>query len=250
MAITMLLFSCSQYEDINGNEEKSNLYARTGKNYTGEEIFRGLFFFQNDIADGIPHLKNIKQALDEVGETKLSMEELSNISVNYIKNNYPNFFNDLKKKLESGNLYEISDILDFSGKLIEQSALTSEKYQSAFLFGIDIKTNENLRNQINSLDLSTQAGVDELNQIITDYLDGLGYQTNSLIWAFAAAVYFVVGAVSIAVAAYSVYYKVAYWGPRVKSTGISKNLFKAGNNTISVEREIFISELGNYFSNN
>ena len=47
MAITMLFFSCSQYEDINGNEEKSNLYARTGKNYTGEEIFRGLFFFQN-----------------------------------------------------------------------------------------------------------------------------------------------------------------------------------------------------------
>lgn len=250
MTAAILFVSCSQYE--NESQPDASAFQREAAGYSGVDIFKGVFFLQNDIADGIPQLRTIKNAVREVDRTKESMKELSDISVAFIGKHYPSFFNDLKAAMESGNLYEISEMIDFSGRLIEQAALSSERYHTAFLFGVEMRNNEELRTRVERLDLSTQEGVDELASIIDHEFEGNGgYETNAIpfVWAVVAAVYVIVGAVSIAVAAYSVYYKVAYWGPRVRSSGISSSLFRVGDNTISIEREVFVAQLGNFFAN-
>lgn len=243
MSLCVLLVSCSQYEEINSSNDNltSNL-LRNGKTYTGVEMFKGIYFLQNDIADNISHLSTIKEMIEDEQSIAIqtSLRDLSEISVVFINNNYPTFFNDFKTKLESDNLYEIDLIIDFGAKLIEQSALASNEYRGAFLFNEKIQSDENLRTQVENLDLSTQAGIDELNQILLDNSNG-GQVGN--IWSF--VFYAVAVVISIVAALYSVYYKVAYWGPKVKSTGIHRN----GQN-IDIDRETYIAELGTFFSTN
>lgn len=247
MGLSLLFVSCSQYEEANTPNQNTNssLLQRNGKTYTGVEMFKGIYFLQNDIADNISQLKSIKEMLinEQSNSIGSSLKELSEISVEFINTNYPNFFNDFKAKLESGNLYEIDIIIDYGAKLIEQSALSSEKYKGAFLFNEKIKSDAQLRSQIENLDLSTQQGLDELNEIIIDNTDG--GNMNNLVPSLA---FFYVGAVAISIAAvlYSVYYKVAYWGPRAER-GRSLNV---NGNVVNIERETYIAEVGSYFSSN
>lgn len=255
MGLSILFFSCSQYEDNNKNSTNSALFRGIGENYSGKEIFLGLFFFKNDIADGIPKLAEVKSNMMNSGnfdQINSSLDELSQISVEFISLNYPTFFDDLQTKMYSGNLYEITSALDLSAKLIEQAGLSSLKYQSTFLLGKKINNSEELKNQVSNLDLSTEEGVNKLNLIIQLANDDTGGTTvNNCTTFFAAAVavfYAIAGAVSIAVAAYSVYYKVAYWGPRVKGgTTIHPLNIYTSTGGIEIEREMLISQIGNFF---
>lgn len=250
MGLSMLLFSCSQYEDTNKpTETNSNLFKKNGAKYSGEEIFRGIFFMQNDISDGISEISKIKAIMllnNDKDKIFNSLNSLSEISVNFIKTKYPTFFDDLNKAMYSGDLYQISDILNLSGKLIEQAGLSSDKTQAAFLFGQAVQVNEELRNQITQLDLSTQEGINQLNILIHDYTNSPNQTSSILCWAVVCVFYIAVAAVSIAAVAYSVYYKVAYWGPRV-SSGRS-NIFSS-EGSIVIEREFFIKNVGVFFSN-
>ena len=243
-SLSFLFVSCSQNEanETSSIKTDSGLYKRDGEKYSGEQIFRGLFFFQNDIADKIPQLSQIKSDMANNSNSNTittSLNELSNISVEFIKNKYPNYFNELEEKIYSGNLYEISNELNYSSKLIEQSALSSDKYHSAFLFGKELQINENLQQQVSNLDLTTPNGIQTLNQLI---LDNTGTPENNI---FGVTIFYVIAAVvSIAAVLYSVYVKVAYWDLK------TSNVYNSDGVEVKIEREILINEIGTLFNPN
>ncbi|CAA0234592.1 hypothetical protein [Tenacibaculum maritimum] len=233
MSFLILFASCNQYDDSITNDEQISKHS-------GEEIFNGLFFFQNDIASNIPKLKGISSELKDLksnDEVVESLKEMSKISTDFINENYPNFFSDLKRTMYSGNLFEIKKSLNTSAKIIEQAALKSDKFSKAFVIGKQIENNEELKSEILKLDLNNPKDVAKFKNIATSNksVEDVNF---SPIWAVALAVYIVVGAVSFVVAAYSVVTKAAYWDP----TSLEESLDEE-----TIGREVVIAEIGDYF---
>ena len=244
LSFSILFISCSENEQ--GLKTNLTSLERNGEKYTGEEIFRGIFFFENDVSEGIPQLAQLKSEIlggSNNIETLKSLKELSNISVNFINDKYPNYFKELQAKIYSNNLFEINEALNLSSELIEQAALSSEKFQSIFLFGKKMQTDTVLQEEVAALNLNTETGKQELKYIIS-----LNTPTNESgfigIWAAVAAVYVVVAVVSIVIGAYSVYFKVAYWGSRNNSS----NIFSDNENDIKIEHDILINEIALNFN--
>ena len=244
MGITLLFFSCSQYDDISSQ----NIEAST--EFSGEEIFKGLFFFQNDIANNISDLKEIKskiESLDDSNKIASSLSDLSNISISYIKENYPKFFDDLKITMNSGNLYEIEKKMNLSAKIIEQSMLTSEKYSKIFAINNAVEKNPELLQRITELDLTKEKDLSQLKQIIRDNQIDIGDVESTLVFFAAALAVFYVGAIAVSIAAvlYSVVTKAAYWDPTEKLAESQKIAFSEES---TISRELMIAEIGKYFS--
>jgi SdpC family antimicrobial peptide len=245
MASTMLFFSCSQYDN---DLDSLNLELENSVKYSGEEIFKGLFFFQNDITKNISHLEGIKTEIESIkndrNEVVKSLEELSEISVSYINEKYPFFFNKLQTAMYSGNLYEIESSLNKSVKMIEQATLTSDKYSQAFLIGEKIQNNPELKNQILKLDLNNENDVKKFRDLVSQIsnIDEVG-TNKAIFFAGAAAVFYIVAAaVSFVVAAYSVITKAAYWD----ITKVSSDALISENS--SVTKEVIIAEISTFFN--
>lgn len=257
MCATLLFFSCEQYEmdeiERSGElAEGTNFGKSTGTDtresskYSGEDIFSGLFFFQNDIPANISSLKQVKAEIDEMkganAEFTASLTELSEISVAYINQKYPGFFSELQRVMYSGNLYEIEAYLNKSVKMIEQSVLSSEKYSAAFIVGNKIENDETLKDQILSLDLTNEEDVARFKKIVAD-VETVEDVELAWVWAVAAAVYMVAAAVSMVVAAYSVVTKAAYWD--VFEIAAEQALFAEES---SISKEVTIAEIGDFFT--
>jgi len=246
MTFCILFISCEKYDDgiLKSNHTKNNENLSFAKNsmYSGEEIFKGLFFMDNQISDGISQIKAIKTEIlrqEDGVELIAQLSDLRDISVDFINDNYPNHFENLQTAVYSENYFEIEQKVKESAMMIEQAGLASTKYSSAFEFGKEIRENEQLRNELYQLDLTNENDVQTFHNILDDY--NINYTSNSLVF-FAAALavfYAAVAAVSIAVAAYSLITKVAYWD--------AEDWFKTNENS-EIDKELFISEIGSFFS--
>jgi hypothetical protein len=230
---------------VNANRNKMIEEQVKVNQKSGEEIFKGLFFLQNDISDKVESLKNIKVQIENSNnsrQTLQNLKDMSSESVNFIKVKYPHFFGNLQKAMYSGNLYEIDKYLKESVILVEQSGLASDKYSGLFTFSSAIKNNETLKSQIINLDLSNSKDSQTLKDILNDYAVKENItQLCTLAGAF-CVFYAIAAAVSIAVAAYSVVTKMAYWDPtsdtmEMSSLEPSKQLSK----------DILVGQLDSYF---
>lgn len=212
---------------------------------SGEEIFQGLFFLQNDISDNIESLNNIKSQIKSSKDSEKTLTNLKNLSqesTKFIKEKYPEFFGKLQKAMYSGNLYEIDNYLKESVILVEQAGLASDKYSGLFTFSNVIKNNESLKNQIIHLDLSKAKDSQTLKNILNDYAVKENFtQLCTLAGAF-CVFYAIAAAVSIAVAAYSVVTKMAYWDPTESLSGDSIEPSK------QLSKDILVSQINSYFS--
>lgn len=231
MAILVMFVSCEQYDNIENHID-----------YTGEEIFKGIFFLQNEIADNISFLKDTKKEIENASKSADIIQKLDEISVytiSYINIKYPRFFNDFEKTIKSGNLYQIENEINKSSNIIEQSMLASSEYSKYYALSKSLEQNPNLLDKIRSLDLTDKEGIKELELIKQkSNITLLEEETDeSLIVAAALALFYVaVIAVSIAAVLYSVVVKAAHWG-RGELRGPDK----------SIQREVIISDIGDLF---
>jgi hypothetical protein len=80
-------------------------------NYSGEEIFRGIFFSQGDLPNQIEALKPEHEKSEAAIATNKNVKEFkldfSNEIVKSINLLDPMFFNNFKKQMESKNYYAI-----------------------------------------------------------------------------------------------------------------------------------------------
>jgi hypothetical protein len=243
MAIFMsglILFTTSCTKDtLNPTSAGNSKYA----DYSGEDIFKGLFFFQNELSNDVSHVKEIKSEMNDLvlnGDVKLtaeksnltekdintSIKEMSDITISYISKNYPTFFDEFEQVMKSGNFYEMERVMDLSSQLIDQSLLSSEKYQAASIINKEMGKDPELKEQILALDLTKKEDTKKL-EILLNSVEGLKGEVHQKAAAFVtvlAVAYVAVGAVSFVVAAYSVVTKAAYWDPTTVASPYSSKV--------------------------
>src|SRR5690606_5544439 len=87
MAMTMLFVSCSQYDDNVQKQFQSNdknILMTNSKHYSGEDIFRGIFFLEGDFVKEIPALYNAKVERDLIIENPMFTSVVPELSEQYL----------------------------------------------------------------------------------------------------------------------------------------------------------------------
>jgi hypothetical protein len=238
-SLSILLVSCSQYES--SEISQSNL-----KTYSGEELFKGIFFFQNEISEKIPQIKELKEKTFKITNDKNQVNQilnnLSNLSVDFINTNYPGFFKKFQSTIYSNDLFEIDKIINQASQLIEQTAIQSKEFSSIFNFAKALETDINLRNEIAKIDLNTEEGKNAMEELTKKYINKIEINNAVKTKYLCVTVFYAIAAVvSIAAVVYSVYAKVVYWGPKMLKSNFEDPL--SNNKLYSIDRELFIGEI-------
>lgn len=225
--LTFIVSSCFQKEDL----PSANL--PTEENYSGEELFRGIFFLQGRVAQ---ELNGLQQNLEQI-EATMSLDENSRISygefsdeiINEINEIDPEFFEKFHTQLKSDNYYVIELALDNSRNMIMAAGLKSDKYSGLFKLVQETKNKGiDFRSQFGHLDFTNDVDVaqfkNEMKDVYQIDLDDEKYQVAcvpaiAVCYAIAAAVSIaavaytaLAGVQAVAVFAYYVYSEVKFWG--------------------------------------
>ena len=234
MSFVILFASCSQYDD--SSEIKSTII--NDENLSGEDIFKGLFFFQNEsFNNNISYLNEINSTyISNSKETLENLKKISDISINYIKETNPHFFDELKSSIYSKNLYDIETIMGKSAVLVEESLLNSKEYSKIMLSSSLLKHNKSTMKKLNNLDPENEFDMVEIQKIADDYLAD-NNQESALV-----GIFYALGAVvSIGAVIYSVVNWVAYWDAFSKTEAIQDDN--------SLTKDEMMVDINNYFVN-
>jgi len=239
MSFLILFTSCNQYDDDITNYDGNNTKKGQITRFSGEQIFRGLFFYQNKIPKNIPHLKSIYLGVERMRKNndKLisSLNGLSDITVSYIKVKYPKYFSKLQETMYSGNLFEIKKSLYTSAKMIKQAIMSSKEYSSDFLNGQNLNNDNELLKKLLSLDLNTDEGVKEFELLLSTANDYEDVNNKSV-----AFVIIIVVAVAIAIVAI----ETEFWAANKEE--LTDVMFSGETNLM---KELIVADIDNYFSN-
>jgi len=122
----LLFTSCTQYESDDLDLSKSNYI----NNYSGEEIFKGIFFLDENFASNIEIL-NTSILYDEIYKNEYLINNLKDASTlisNEIRKSDPLFFENFEQLIKSKNEFKIKEAIEYgSNKLIEISNLIFEE---------------------------------------------------------------------------------------------------------------------------
>ncbi|MDJ1473277.1 hypothetical protein QNI19_32795 [Cytophagaceae bacterium DM2B3-1] len=106
------------------------------RDYSGEELFKGIFFLQGDSASQLeslqPQLAKRKAMYATYPEMQKAYAEFSDEIISQIKKIEPSYFKQFKAQIQTKNLYKIQLALTNGAKMIKLGGLASEKYNGIF----------------------------------------------------------------------------------------------------------------------
>jgi hypothetical protein len=141
--------------------------------YSGEDIFRGIFFLEGDIPSRLPSLRQYAADLQRLSDAdenvRTHRKQLADVIVRNINARDPEFFSRFAAAITSKNMYTVSDILNEAGRLVEVAGLATEEYANLFKWGPDLLSNPETLAAINSIDVSTEDGVRQLDQFVQQH---------------------------------------------------------------------------------
>lgn len=263
-SVIILFFNCLQYDDVNNfsdsNKEINHHLNKKRKSHTGEDLFKSIFFGIGDFSKNIDLLKeNSSLASNLSSSKKFEVNNKVNKVIESIKSENSNFFDDFKRKIESGNHILIE-------KCLQEGSSEIKKNIDIFFPNISEKISI-IEKDISKRNLKLE-NVDEMNKYIeniqssnlNDELLSQNMITSdgkeeligaaSVVWAVAAAIYFAVVAHNTIGATALIYYKAAFWGPKLKSSKIEKykGAFSISRDSM-LKNEILIDQIANYVIN-
>ncbi|MCZ8228795.1 hypothetical protein [Flavobacterium sp.] len=188
----------------------------------------------------LENLNNYNQIISD-------LNTLSNYVIRYIKIKDPSYFENLKKVINSNDFQKISEYLNYSGNLIEQSIISSKEYGINYTKFNNLLNSDKFRKELNSIDLRTDEGKEAFNKLLQKQ-NSTNRNNVAMCSVFAGVcvVYAAAAAVSVAVAAYTAvgavqvvaYNKYWVWG--LSEDTISEKSIK--NQNIIVELTSFINK--------
>jgi hypothetical protein len=137
MVATILMFSCSQYEEPEHQQQS----------FSGEEYFKGIYFLDGEVADKISIFSTMKQkyVLDNDADVQQEIQKVSGEMMDIIRKEDAGFFNGFKAAMESKDQTRIEQALRDGSQLIKKSTVklfqNNEEYRKALEIGeqLDIK---------------------------------------------------------------------------------------------------------------
>lgn len=192
------------------------------KDYTGEELFRGIFFLQGEVAKS---LETLRPHIDrKVESEKLSPEnrsfhiEFVNEIITQIKSLDPSYFNNFRSQVQSENYYSIELALANGTQMIKAAGYKSEKLSATFKLMDEIqeKQVDFGSEKIKNLDFENKEDVETFKSILRqDYAIDIDDEQYVVACAPVLAVCLfvvVVGAVAAVVNVGWVYAEAWYYG--------------------------------------
>lgn len=144
LCLTLLYSTTSCSTDILLLDEEGNVVNNKNLlSYSGEDIFKGIFFFQNDITEEITSIKNSQSYYFYTTNTtfKGTIDLFSSEIVTKIYDIDENFFNNFKSLITSKNHLKINDAFKMASiKIVEAMPYTSHfnSYDVNIFEGFDI----------------------------------------------------------------------------------------------------------------
>lgn len=214
------------------------------KEYSGEELFRGIFFLEGEVAQSLeslkPNLDEMETTLKTNPEAKASYGDFANEIMSQINRLDPEFLDNFKSQIESDNYYSIELALGNGSRMIKAAGFASEKYSGIFKLASDVqeKNIDFNSEEFENLDLNNPEDIEKFKSLLkTNYqidLDDENYQVACIpaimicyaiagVVSIAALAYTALAGVHVvAVMAYYVYSKVEFWGVNNSSNDIAK----------------------------
>ena len=114
LGIVFTVFSC--------NKKEANATTNTiKKEYSGEELFRGIFFVEGEVAHKINFFEVSYEHLESLPEDKkLAYRQYVDVVVNTIDSEYPTLFSELQTIVQSKNLSKIEKIYQDTREKVEE----------------------------------------------------------------------------------------------------------------------------------
>lgn len=202
------------------------------KNYSGEEMFRAIYFAQGPAVESLNTMKrasdNLEVQFASNPETRDYFERMTTDFIENIKELDPNFFEDFKLQMTSENHYAIQLALNNGGEMLTAASYKSKEFGPSVQFshllakkGIDLEKDERFAN----LNMHSEEGFSKFKQILiseegfTDQdFELLGDTASGIAYAFAVVV-----AVAIAAVAVGLYMYVEMWGGKIGTINIAQN---------------------------
>jgi len=113
--------------------------------YSGEQLFKGIFFFEGDVAELIPNLANLK-----LNNFASSQDELDGIRATYdaimdeIIIKHPDFYNNFKEAIISRNHIQIKQELIFASDLIQNEITVLQNLQEARQYANEVESSTDM----------------------------------------------------------------------------------------------------------
>ena len=233
LIVVFIAFSCQQSESITPDPKKM-----AAKNFSGEEVFRGIFFYQGDIVENFPSIQKNRETIQTTFNTNLEAEqvyqEFTDQIIEKIKVIDPNYFEEFKTKISTKNLYQIEEILESAKYIIKDAGYLTD-YKNIFELSDELEAKKVVINK----DMFDPSAAKESNyhtlrnHLNEEYSVSLAERSFGDVTACCLYVVFAVGAIVaavavVALAAYWVYAGVEFWGvQQVKAEDrFAKNLEK------------------------
>jgi SdpC family antimicrobial peptide len=131
------------------------------KSYSGEELFRGIFMAEGEVADKISIFDKmpIRQRLQTNDSLKIKYKTELDEIVTAIKVEQPNFFTNFEKEITSGNVLKVQTELNYASKILIETLIKQPKYDKAFA-----KTDA-ITSKIDIAEVSTADGKVDMNKL-------------------------------------------------------------------------------------
>lgn len=195
MALSILFVSCSTNEDTAA--AGSAQQTAVSKQYSGEDLFRGIFFSEGVVASKLSNYGKFEDVKGQLNaEQKKELLTLQNELISYISKNDPTYFSKFQKSINSGNPVVIRAAIAESKGTLKQAVLKI--------------TNVNLTDVEKKINMEKAKGVVDLNKIkdLKTQLGNNPYNSSKEVAVFPVWAVAVVVAVVVAVAVYA---DVVYW---------------------------------------
>lgn len=256
LSLTVLFASCSSDLDTSSRNSTSNALnsavngtaLRAAQSYSGEELFKSLYFAYGDFAKNIPSYREMVQIIEEApaDQHEIFNERYARFAAAVMESD-PEFFGKFKEGVLSGNQALIRDTFvsgaDVIYKHIEIISPELVPLMNEF---------ENDEELVALSERGTDITQEDIDYINTKYQRFLSenYQLEVMAcsWAIVCVAYFALGVhntvgatVNIAAVA-AVYFKVALWGPKLDSHKKGKVISQSVEKN-TLQFEMFIQEI-------
>ncbi|MEE4248525.1 MAG: hypothetical protein V2I33_24355 [Kangiellaceae bacterium] len=153
-SLILFLTSChknhNDYDSSANNTASGSINSRSSgqsslAQFTGEQLFKGIFFFEGEVAELIPNLSNLKLENFVSNEDELNGARATyNAIMDEIVLKHPNFYNNFKTVVLSKNHVQIRQELIFASNLIQTEIAVLQNLQEARQFANEVKSNTNM----------------------------------------------------------------------------------------------------------
>jgi hypothetical protein len=220
--------------------------------YSGEDLYRGIFLMQGEVADQISIFKKIKTEFP-FEKDAVAMEEFNNIVdevILILKNDNPGFFEKFKSQIQSGDHLQVKEVLDQGAEMLHYGLLKSPTVSAYYQQALNLSREIDVEGLIDAEGKLNHEKMNEIDALIKKKIEQQSVaraQACSLVavcvaWIYLAVVHGIAVGVSVAaVVAVAVYAGAWLW--TAATTWTVKLIGHDSVNFLDFHQEMLIDEI-------